>query len=300
MRLSSICCLSSFVFACSLVICWQRAHFCTTDRAPLQKSLSTWRWHSSSFSLWAPHHTLSSLCACYNLSPSGCARPSPLFVLRKPLILSLECLPPPNSVATTCDCQLHTQSNYKLLGEKNEAIFELLSRNVTEQLPLLCTVEIKMSLFFLFVCLTCVSCCARCSVFTQNAWPADLGRTASSGVNVRTAASVTDGLDGAAAALAGLESAVRKVRPRVKNELTYRNFDVMGKCCIVETLPLWLQFWGVLLIIASHLHIFLLSVWCWTVWRRLPGAMPVSPWSFMPPCHRRVPVSTRVESEALW
>lgn len=65
-----------------------------------------------------------------------------------------------------------------------------------------------------------------------------MGRTASSGVNVRTAASVTDGLDGAAAALAGLESAVRKVRPRVKNELTYRNFDVMGKCCTVETLPL--------------------------------------------------------------
>lgn len=57
-------------------------------------------------------------------------------------------------------------------------------------------------------------------------------------MNVRTAASVTDGLDGAAAALAGLESAVRKVRPRVKNELTYRNFDVMGKCCTVETLPL--------------------------------------------------------------
>lgn len=118
MRLGSICCLSSFVFAWSLVICWHRVHFCTTDCAPLQKSLSTWRWHSSSFSLWAPHHTLSSLCACYNLSPSGCARPSPLFVLRKPLILSLECLPPPNSVATTCDCQLHTQSNYKLLGEK--------------------------------------------------------------------------------------------------------------------------------------------------------------------------------------
>lgn len=212
MRLGSICCLSSFVFAWSLVICWQRVHFCTTDRAPLQKSLSTWRWHSSSFSLWAPHHTLSSLCACYNLSPSGCARPSPLFVLRKPLILSLECLPPPNSVATTCDCQLHTQSNYKLLGGKTKPFLNSSAEMWQSNFPFcallksrcLCSFSSSVSLVFL-------------AVFTQNAWPADSGRTASSGVNVRTAASVTDGPDGAAAALAGLESAVRKVRPRVKN-----------------------------------------------------------------------------------
>lgn len=38
-----------------------------------------------------------------------------------------------------------------------------------------------------------------------------MGRNASSGVNVRTAASVTDKLEGAAVAPAGLESTVRKV-----------------------------------------------------------------------------------------
>lgn len=159
MRLSSICCLSSFVFACSLVICWQRAHFCTTDRAPLQKSLSTWRWHSSSFSLRAPHHTLSSLCACYNLSPSGCARPSPLFVLRKPLILSLECLPPPDSVATTCDCQLHTQSNYKLLGGKTKPFLNSSAEMWQSNFPFcallksrcLCSFSSSVSLVFLAV-----------------------------------------------------------------------------------------------------------------------------------------------------
>lgn len=168
MRLSLICCLSSFVFAWSLVICWQRVRFCTTDRAALQKSLSTWRWHSSSCSLWAPHHTLSSLCACYNLSPSGCARPSPLFVLRKPLILSLECLPLPDSVATTCDCQLHTQSNYKLLGEKTKPFLHSSAEMWQSNFPF-CTLLKSRCLcsFSSSVSLVCVLLCTLLCVYTE-------------------------------------------------------------------------------------------------------------------------------------
>lgn len=52
---------------------------------------------------------------------------------RKPLILSLECLYPPNSVAATSGCQLHTVSNYKLLGEKEKKNVAALSRNTTVQ-----------------------------------------------------------------------------------------------------------------------------------------------------------------------
>lgn len=48
-------------------------------------------------------------------------------------------------------------------------------------------------------------------MFTQSVWRVGSGRTASSSANVRMAVSVTGRLEGAAAALAGSESAARKV-----------------------------------------------------------------------------------------
>lgn len=66
---------------------------------------------------------------------------------------------------------------------------------------------------------------------TQSVSPAGSGPTASSSVNVRMAASVTDRPDGAAAAPAGSESSVREVRrPVCTCTTTYRRCDLTLHC----------------------------------------------------------------------
>lgn len=258
--LTLICCLSSFVFAWSLVICWQNVFLHHRRDYSVNVSPSTQWWHSSLFSLWAPHHTLSSLCACYNLSLTKCARP---FLLRKPLILSLECLYALNSVATAPHCQLHTLSNYKLL-EKTFCSPQQKCDSTGYCRPI-CSRIMKSLFSFPCLVLHVRFCFACCFMFTQSVWPADLGRNASSGVNVRTAASVTDKLEGAAAAPAGLESTVRKVSQWVSTEAVLMNLQKLwlhGKCCTMETVKFFL-------IITSNLQFTLLSLWTGPVWHRL-------------------------------
>lgn len=162
------------------------------------------------------------------------APPPPPLMLRKPLILSLECLYPLNSVATTSDCQLHTRSNYKWLEKKT---FCSPQQNSDSAAPM-CPHIIKSLFSFSCLVLLCVSACACCCVFTQSVSRDDSGRIASSGVNVRTAASATDRLVSAAAAAAGWERTVRKASLYRMTEAKRMNLQKHwphGKCCTVET-----------------------------------------------------------------
>lgn len=150
--LSSSSCLSSFVFASSLVICWQNSLLHHVQVCPVKVSVDPARTFQLVLPLSSTSHPILPLCLLQRLPVS------PFIMLRNPLILSLECLYPLNSLPSTSDWKLHTVSKFKLLGKKTNKTF-CSPQQKHEKAGFSCCVWFTSRCLFSF---SCVFACAAC------------------------------------------------------------------------------------------------------------------------------------------